>query len=292
MNLRKQFAEDGFAFPFVAFLECEANSLLKAYEATALIASRDLVLASLHTVLKPHLIWLWADAIANHPPILDVVEEVLGPDILIWSMDIFRREPSRGADLHKCPDRSDQIAPIGLDWHQDSLYLGLHPNDEVVRVWLALTSTMPENGTMRYLRGSHRLGTCPHLPADSATGFLRGPRVLAEIDHEAIVPVCLNPGCFSMHDIRIIHDSGANMTDASRVAVSITYISARVKPSVRCSAMPVRGCEGGLAFDRETRPVRDLAPQAVNGFVQALRARIEHMRAEGVPDILNISDHP
>ena len=283
-HVSERLARDGFVMPFTAFTEEETSALADAYNDSRTIAARDPLLAAVHTVFKPHLIWRWADTIVHHPRILDVVEAVLGHDILVWQMDVFRRDPHvTVSDEGRPPERSDEIASTGLDWHQDSLYLGLEPVEGVVRVWLALTETTIENGTMRYLRGSHRLGTRPHQYPDSHAGFAaRGPRVELQIDDKEIVPVCLGPGDFAMHDIRIVHDSGPNRTDRTRVAVSITYVSAHIRATRRCSAMLARGCMP-LTFDGETRPPADLDAESLTAFMRALQSRVEHMRAEGVP---------
>lgn len=281
---------DGFALPFPAFSKADAASLLEDYNRACEIADRHPILGAVHTVFKPHMIWQWADAIAHCDTILDVVQEALGEDILIWSMDVFKRTPTSAAALDGPPRRSDEIAPTGLDWHQDSHYLGLEPLGDIMRVWLALTPATLENGTMRYLRASHAKGNLPHLRPDPTVGFAhRGPCIDMAVDANDIVPVCLEPGEFAIHDIRTAHDSGANKTDRARVSVTVTYISSRVRAPRRLSAMPARGCRNrDQAFELEARPSSDLAPGAINAFFNALNARINHMRAEGVPDFAGL----
>lgn len=281
---------DGFAMPFSAFSRADATSLLEDYNRTCKIANQYPMLGAVHTVFKPHMIWKWADEIAHCDTMLDVVQEVLGEDILIWSMDVFRRTPEAAVALDVAPKRSDEIAPTGLNWHQDSLYLGLEPLSEIVRVWLALTPATLENGTMRYLRGSQANGTLPHIHPDPAARFAhRGPCIDIEVPEKDIVPVQLGPGEFAIHDIRTAHDSGANKTGRARVSVTVTYISGRVRAPRRLSAMPARGCHNkGQAFEFEARPSSDLDPASVDAFLNALNARINHMRAEGVPDFAGL----
>ena len=66
----------------------------------------------------PHVIFRFADAIARSEPILDVVESIIGPDILVWGSTLFIKEPHttgfvswhqglRGWGL----DRDDMVAP-------------------------------------------------------------------------------------------------------------------------------------------------------------------------------------
>ena len=55
--------------------------------------------------------------------ILDAVEDILGPNLLVWSSSLFIKE------AHD---------PSYISWHQDSTYWGLsHP--DVVTAWLALS---------------------------------------------------------------------------------------------------------------------------------------------------------
>ena len=51
-----------------------------------------------------HFMCRWADEIARHPRIVDVVEDLLGPDILLYTSRFFIKEP-----------HSEGIAA----WHQD-----------------------------------------------------------------------------------------------------------------------------------------------------------------------------
>lgn len=41
----------------------------------------------------PHVIFRFADAIVRAPRILDAVEAILGPDILVWGSTFFLKEP-------------------------------------------------------------------------------------------------------------------------------------------------------------------------------------------------------
>ena len=71
----------------------------------------------------PYLILPWAARMARDPRILDVVEDLIGPDILIWTSTFFIKEPG---------------SPMVAAWHQDATYYGLDPV-EPIAVWLALT---------------------------------------------------------------------------------------------------------------------------------------------------------
>ena len=86
---------------------------------------------------KPHLALTWADELVRLPRILDTVEDILGPNLLVWSSSFFIKE---GRD------------PSYISWHQDSTYWGLsHP--DIVTAWVALSVSIPANGCMRVVPG-------------------------------------------------------------------------------------------------------------------------------------------
>ena len=58
----------------------------------------------------------WFNALIRHPRILDAVEDVIGPDILVWTSTFFIKEPG-----------SKTFAA----WHQDGAFFGLEPNQQV-----------------------------------------------------------------------------------------------------------------------------------------------------------------
>ena len=89
-----------------------------------------------------HFMCRWVDEIARYPRIVDVVEDLLGPDILLYTSRFFIKEP-----------HSERIAA----WHQDSTYFGLRPFDHVT-AWVALCDVTPETGPVEFAVGSHIRG--------------------------------------------------------------------------------------------------------------------------------------
>ena len=77
----------------------------------------------------------WFDTLIRHPRILDAVEDVIGPDILVWTSTFFIKEPQ---------------SPTFAAWHQDGTYFGLEPHEQVC-AWVALTDATAEAGCMEQL---------------------------------------------------------------------------------------------------------------------------------------------
>ena len=78
--------------------------------------------------------------LAHNPAILDLVEQVIGPDIILWGCQIF------------CKPGGDGMA---VPWHQDGHYWPIRPL-ATCTVWVALDSSTTENGCLRVIPGSHR----------------------------------------------------------------------------------------------------------------------------------------
>jgi hypothetical protein len=158
---------------------------------------------------KPHLLLTSLDAAVRNETILDAVEDLIGPDILVWASLFFTKEPG-------------EAGYVG--WHQDSTYWGLS-GPEMVNVWLALSPATVASGAMRMLPGSHLSGQIPHRETYAEKSLLtRGQEVEADIDEDEAVDVLLEPGEFSLHHIRVIHGSGPNKGDDRRMGFTIRYI--------------------------------------------------------------------
>ena len=83
-------------------------------------------------------------AILTQPALLDIVESVIGPEILAHPQFNLRA---------KLPNQDATVVP----WHQDLGYL--QPDAEetfMVNFWIPLVDATPENGCMEVIAGSHR----------------------------------------------------------------------------------------------------------------------------------------
>ena len=75
-----------------------------------------------------HLFFPWAYRLATHEALLDVVENFLGPDIVIDGTLVFYKPPHDGSYA---------------SWHQDSVYSGWHLTPSI-SAWIALTLEQPQ----------------------------------------------------------------------------------------------------------------------------------------------------
>lgn len=261
-TLADRFRRDGFAFPVEALTSDEAAAALEQCRThLRAVSSVGGNLARYATFPKVHLLSLWADRIAHHHRILDAVESVLGPDLLVWSSTVFTRGARSGSTLA---------------WHQDALYLGIEGfQQHAVRVWVALTDTSPANGTLRYSRGSHRRGLLPHsYGSGGIEDLVRGEEITVDIDESTAVDVNLRAGQCSLHHLAIAHCSGPNSTDGDRFNFAIDYITPDVASTGgEDSALLVRGRDTRGHFHPERRPRADFDQAALAEFYTATARR-------------------
>jgi ectoine hydroxylase-related dioxygenase (phytanoyl-CoA dioxygenase family) len=254
---RERYRADGFVHPVTVMSAAEAAGFRARMEA----AERRY--GALHYVIKPHLVLEVADELAHLPKLLDAVEDVLGPDLLLWDATFIVKEAG---------------APAFVSWHQDLTYWGLElPDpDDVASVWLALSPASLESGCMRMVPGSHRRGPLAHRETrDAANVLSRGQTVELDEAVERAVPTPLLPGQLSLHHGWTLHASGPNRSADRRIGFNMNFLRPRVRQARHPGdyAMLMRGADRFGHFRPEPRPTGDYTPESV-----ALQAEIARLR--------------
>lgn len=176
-----------------------------------------------------HVVSTLAAKIAHTPKLLDVVEQLIGSDLLVWMVELIVKGP-----------HSDKV----ITMHQDLTYWGLTEPDKLVSAWIALSDVTLANGSMRFVRGSHRQGQLDHEDTfDENNALTRGQRVMAEWDPKDEIADELKAGEMSLHHGLMFHGSGPNTTDNARVAIVVRFVSPEVAQTapVKDHVMVVRG---------------------------------------------------
>lgn len=200
--------------------------------------------------MKPYLLFRWAAEMVRCPAVLDAVEDLIGPDILVYHTTLWWK-----------PAGSANFVP----WHQDATYFGLEPHEHVT-AWVALTPSTEESGCVTVLPGSHRLGQRPHADRpDPAIMLSRGQTLAEPPDTSGAVPIPLRPGEFSLHHTLVLHSSAPNRSAEDRIGLGISYIPARVRHTgpTRLATTLVRGANTHDHFDLEVEPQADMDAAAV-----------------------------
>jgi non-heme Fe2+,alpha-ketoglutarate-dependent halogenase len=112
---------NGFLFPVPALTPDEVATCLAGLqrfeqELGSPVAEADVKWRSHAYAHSP-----WFNTLIRHKRILDAIEDVIGPNILVWTSTFFIKEPH---------------SPTFAAWHQDGTYFGLEPKEQVC-AWVA-----------------------------------------------------------------------------------------------------------------------------------------------------------
>jgi len=220
--------------------------------------------------IDTHLALPWVCELALNPRVLDAVERVLGPDVLVWNTHWFPKFPG---------DRTY------VSWHQDATYWGLTP-PKVTTAWIALSESTIENGCLKVLPGSHLGDLMPQRDTYAPDNILsRGQEIAVELDESKVVSLKLQPGEFSLHHIGIAHGSGPNHSDMPRIGLAVRYISPEVvqQGNQRDLAVLARGKDRFSHFDLVEPPVREWGLDENSPQKQALQRKIDNNATVGNP---------
>ncbi len=176
--------------------------------------------------------------LCRHPRILDAVEAVLGPDLILIMSHVISKRPGDG---------------LPVAWHQDNTYWHSVQGTEVGTVWLALDDADLDNGCMQVIPCTHE-GYPEMEKVSTGENDLLGLTVEVTPDMvEAAVPLEMKAGSLSIHDSYVLHGSEPNTSDRRRAAYTMRYANARtVTVDTREHWVPVyrvRGEGGANAAD-------------------------------------------
>ncbi len=145
-----------------------------------------------------------------HPRILDVVENLIGPNIQLQQTRLVLKPRTPGA---------------WFDWHQDFPAFP-HTNFDLVVVAVYLDDATPDNGCLRVIPGSHRLGPLAHrFTFEGAPRTMLADRRLVA-DRSRWRELAVRAGGIQVHSANLLHSSKANRTDRPRSALQLWYRAA------------------------------------------------------------------
>ncbi len=140
--------------------------------------------------------------------LLDILEAVIGPNVEFLSDKVVYK------DTH---------THVASPWHQDWPYWeGTHK----ISVWVALDDATPENGSLKFLPGSHRGSVIHDGDISDGSGF--GHRIRPEtVDERAAVSVPLEAGGGAFFHDLTMHASHPNSERRERWTWVPTYRDAQ-----------------------------------------------------------------
>lgn len=211
MHLKPQQIEayetDGFLSGLRVVNETQALEYQKEYEALEnRLGREECQTGLLDRHFEERFIW----EIAANPNVLDVVESLIGPDILLLATHFFSKYGP-----------SDKF----VAWHQDVTYWGLEPPISIT-AWYALDDSDPGNGCMKAIPGTHRYDIVEHGKSGSGQNLLSADQEIrvAPDDEKRAVDLILKAGEISLHDGKVIHGSEPNRSSRRRCGLTLRYI--------------------------------------------------------------------
>ena len=194
--------------------------------------------------------------LCRHPALLDVVETILGPDLMVVMSSLLVKP------------RDDGMA---VRWHQDNPFWFSLEGSDLLTLWLAIDDSDAANGAMSVIPESHA-GSRAMARTKTDGSDLLGLTV--EVSEEmAARAVCLEmaAGSLSLHDSFLVHGSEMNTSGRRRGAYTVRYANPKtLKVDYDRHWVPVflvrgkGGANGEALID--IRPGRPL-PDTLNGQI-------------------------
>jgi non-heme Fe2+,alpha-ketoglutarate-dependent halogenase len=152
--------------------------------------------------------------LAKNSGIVQIVTDLLGPDVVCWATHYFCKMPGDGK---------------AVSWHQDCSYWPLTPS-KTITVWLAIDEVDVENGCMRVIPGSHVRGHLKFRESDPSEHNVLTQSVDDPYKYgDPEVMIEMKTGQISIHSDLLLHSSLANTSNRRRCGLTLRYCPVDVK---------------------------------------------------------------
>lgn len=239
------FQQEGYLSPIRVYDQGKADEVRRTFDQLEAREGRE---KSMIGLLDRHFDNRFIWELATHPTVLDGIEAVIGPDILLLSTHFFCKYGGDGQRF--------------VAWHQDVTYWGLEP-PLAVTAWYAVDDSDRDNGCMQVIPGTHDTGIREHGKADEEGNLLsinQEVQVSPDLEKTA-ADLILKAGEMSIHHGLLIHGSRPNLSDRRRCGLTMRYVPAHVRQveensmGKRYQAILVRGEDREKNFGAIERPV-------------------------------------
>lgn len=154
-----------------------------------------------------------------HEPILDCIEDLIGPNIQLFHDQALYKPAHHGGPVF---------------WHQDNAYWQCVPAN-LVSCWLTLDAVTVANGAMQVLPGSH-LRALEHDRAASTDALLDNA---GRVDSAQAVAIELPAGGAMLHHCQTFHYTGPNQTAHERRAFAIHFMTPGTRSRAGGGCLPI-----------------------------------------------------
>ena len=149
--------------------------------------------------------------VARDPVVLDLVSQLIGPDIILWGCQVFCKPGGDGMEV-----------PM----HQDGQYWPIRPL-ATCTVWIAIDDSKIDNGCLRVIPASHQGERLyDHVRSDRDDIVLDQEVQADQFDLSKARDIELDAGQMSLHDVYLIHGSNVNRSVKRRAGLALRYMPA------------------------------------------------------------------
>ena len=148
-------------------------------------------------------------AYVNHPELLDIVRQLIGPKVYSIVTNVFNKPP-----------QVDGRHPL----HQDLRYFRIRPPEGIVACWTAMTLTTRRNGCLSVIPRSHKAGLYQHGTPNWEYVNFKFYGIESRIDGER-VHIEMEPGDTIFFHPLLVHGSGRNRSPEFRRSISAHFAS-------------------------------------------------------------------
>ena len=236
-RLKTEYEKNGFYSPISVLDQSLAHEYLTILERVETKFELLNYRYKIHTALD------FAYQIATSEKLLDEVETLIGPNILLYNTSFVIKEPH---------------SKTHISWHQDLTYWGFN-DDKQVAAWVALSDATEESGCMHMIPGSHKNGRVDHKTTQDQNNLLHHGQTIENVSEIDAVSVPLKAGEASLHHGWTMHTSYPNLSNDRRIGLTINYISTDMYQTQtdNDSAMLVRGVDQFNHFEIDQPPTQD-----------------------------------
>jgi phytanoyl-CoA hydroxylase len=156
----------------------------------------------------------------KHPRVLDIVEQLVGPEILSNPIQHVRIKPPEHLMNEKFAARNTMVS--ATEWHQDQGVATIEVDaTEMLTVWFPVFDSTIENGCLCVVPGSHQRGLLLHCPSKPGQTFdLRIPELIRASNG---LPLEMKRGsALFMHRLTM-HSSLHNQSSGVRWSFDLRY---------------------------------------------------------------------
>ncbi len=159
--------------------------------------------------------------VLRNPRILDIVEDLIGPEIYSNAVQHIRIKPPE----RKIPLDKHNALITATGWHQDIGVIDPEADHtEVISVWVAVSDATVENGCLVAIPGSHKKGLVQHCRTSPQSVNHALVAIRSDLMHEEkSIPLPVPAGTAIFFQKTLMHAALPNMSDTVRWSFDLRY---------------------------------------------------------------------